>query len=188
MKRKLAVFALVAVMACGVFYGCGTEPNSSALASTGSSQADVPSQASQTSSTSLQPVPPKDTRIVGTWKVDHFIVDGKTKSIEDYVEEHTQQSEDESTASRHVISMEKFDEKTMISLIKNISFEFQADGTLLATALSIVPQTSEGTYEVREDKIIMVLDGQEGELQFDADAGILIEEQDDGTKLVMKKE
>lgn len=82
---KILALAAVAVMGCAVFYGCGeTTGSSSPTSSTVSSQADVASQTTSQSSEADTPVPPKDTRIVGTWKADHLIVDKKAVSVREW--------------------------------------------------------------------------------------------------------
>ncbi len=137
---KIAALAAVAVMACGVFYGCDDGSNTSAPAGTSSSQAQN-----------------QEASVVGTWKLD---MEGLVK---DQFKAQTGSEVDVNSAEfKQAMELIK-------SQMGDIIFDLKADGTLTSSVeMGGQKVESTGTYTVEGGKVNATIEGQTQTFDFDS--------------------
>lgn len=163
---KITVLAAVAVMACGVFYGCGEEPVGG---STPSSQTGT-SQGGQ-----------QQADIVGVWKTTEiapFV--GEPMSMADFLKEQMGSSVDtDSDAFQKAASSLEF------------SYNFKEDGTCTQDSkVGSTQKSTNGTYQVKGSQVAVLLEGSSAatQMKYDAEAGTLsIPNYDAKINIVLRK-
>lgn len=169
---KIAALAAVAVMACGVFYGCGEATTSTPAGGTTSSQAQQ-----------------QETTLTGTWKFGGIKADdGKIQTMDEYivatVKAQTGETVDtNSDEYKQVMEMMK----PIFDALDSLRIEIKDGGTVTQTASANGQNASmDGTYTVEGDQVAMTVGGQTSTYTFDAKAGTLSVEQNGMTIAMVK--
>lgn len=173
---KIAALAAVAVMACGVFYGCGEEGGTSA---TTSSQAGT-SQGGQK----------QETTLTGTWKFAGIKgSDGKVQNIQEYVIATVKaQTGQDIDPNSNEFKQAMQTVQPMFDVLDSATIEIKDGGSVVNKAeVNGEKIEATGSYTVTGDQVTLNFEGQpDATYTFDAKEGTLSIVQQ-GMTVVLKK-